>query len=325
MLSPAELAQEAAAAGFPVANLEKAQRLLRLLETLRGHPFLKKRIALKVGTALNLFVFDVPRLSVDVDLNYIGSADRDTMLAERPQVDQAIEAVAERLGHQVRRVPEEHAGGKWRLSYVAADGGSKVLELDVNFLLRVPLWPVGVVDSRPVGSISATAIPMLDAHELAAGKLAALFARKASRDLFDARSLLREARLDRDRLRLGFVVCGGASPRDWRRVALEDVQADSTEVERQLVPVLRGNLVPAQSDVPAWAAHLVAECRDMLGALLPLEAHEREFLTRLNDRGEIVPDLLTADSAMQAKIAASPSLQWKALRVRGRSWRASTT
>jgi hypothetical protein len=318
MLTPAELAQEAAAAGFPVASLEKAQRLLRLLETLRGHPFLKDRIALKGGTALNLFVFDVPRLSVDVDLNYIGSADRDTMLAERPQVDQAIEAVAERLGHQVRRAPEEHAGGKWRLSYADADGRSRVLELDVNFLLRVPLWPVGVVDSRPVGSISATAIPMLDVHELAAGKLAALFARKASRDLFDARSLLREPRLDRDRLRLGFVVYGGASPRDWRTIALEDVRADTTEVERQLLPVLRGSLVPALADVPAWTERLVVECRDLLSALLPLEAHEREFLTRLNDRGEIVPDLLTTDSAMQAKIAASPALQWKALRVRGR-------
>lgn len=318
MLTPAELAQEAATVGFPVASLEKAQRLLRLLETLRGHPFLKDRIALKGGTALNLFVFDVPRLSVDVDLNYIGAADRDTMLTERPQVDQAIEAVVARLGHQVRRVPEEHAGGKWRLSYVAADGRSKVLELDVNFLLRVPLWPVGVVDSRPVGSISATAIPILDVHELAAGKLAALFARKVSRDLFDARSLLREARLDRDRLRLGFVVYGGASPRDWRTIALEDVRADPTEVERQLLPVLRGSLVPASTDVPAWTERLVVECRDLLGVLLPLAAHEREFLTRLNDRGEIAPELLAADSALQAKIAASPSLQWKALRVRGR-------
>jgi len=318
MLSPAELAQEAAAAGFPVASLEKAQRLLRLLEALRSHPFLKERIVLKGGTALNLFVFDVPRLSVDVDLNYIGAADRDTMLAERPQVDQAIEAVAARLGHQVRRVPEEHAGGKWRLSYVAADARSKVLELDVNFLLRVPLWPVGVVDSRPVGSISATAIPMLDAHELAAGKLAALFARKASRDLFDARSLLREARLDRDRLRLGFVVYGGASLRDWRRVALEDVRADPKEVERELLPMLRASLVPAPSDVAAWSQRLVVECRDLLCALLPLAAHEREFLTRLNDRGEIAPELLTADPALQAKIAASPALQWKALRVRGR-------
>ena len=120
-------------------------------------------------------------------------------------------------------------------------------------------------------------------------------------------------------MRLGFVVYGGASPRDWRTIALEDVRADPTEVERQLLPVLRGSLVPAATDVPAWTERLVAECRDLLGALLPLAAHELEFLTRLNDRGEIAPELLTGDSAMQAKIAASPALKWKALRVRGRS------
>ena len=47
-----------------------------LLENFRAHPFLKHRCALKGGTALNLFLFDVPRLSVDIDLNYIASAER---------------------------------------------------------------------------------------------------------------------------------------------------------------------------------------------------------------------------------------------------------
>ncbi|MFN2188831.1 MAG: nucleotidyl transferase AbiEii/AbiGii toxin family protein, partial [Candidatus Promineifilaceae bacterium] len=33
------------------------------------------RVALKGGTTLNLFVFDVPQLSVDIDVNYVGAAD----------------------------------------------------------------------------------------------------------------------------------------------------------------------------------------------------------------------------------------------------------
>jgi len=56
--------------------------LLGLLEGLRKHPYLKDRLALKGGTALNLFLFDLPCLSVDIDVNYIGSADRDVMLEE---------------------------------------------------------------------------------------------------------------------------------------------------------------------------------------------------------------------------------------------------
>jgi hypothetical protein len=79
-LSLDDLQREAAAAGFRTEPLEKVLRLLETLEALRSHPFLKERIVLKGGTALNLFIFEVPRLSVDIDLNYIGSADRGTML-----------------------------------------------------------------------------------------------------------------------------------------------------------------------------------------------------------------------------------------------------
>jgi predicted nucleotidyltransferase component of viral defense system len=96
MLTEADLQHEAVATGFRPEALEKAIRLIDLLEGLRSHPFLKTRVALKGGTALNLFVFEVPRLSVDVDLNYIGAADRATMLAERPKVEQAVQAVCGR-------------------------------------------------------------------------------------------------------------------------------------------------------------------------------------------------------------------------------------
>ena len=80
------------------------------------------RIALKGGTALNLFVLDVPRLSVDIDLNVVGAVERETMLSERPKVEQALGAVCSRLGLQVRRAPGEHAGGKWRLAYSSSFG-----------------------------------------------------------------------------------------------------------------------------------------------------------------------------------------------------------
>ena len=113
---------------------------MSLLDGLNAHPFLKPRIALKGGTALNLFVFDVPRLSVDIDLNYIGAAARETMLDERPKVEQAVRAVCSRDGLPIKRMPSEHAGGKWRLAYTRSTGDSGNLELDVNFMLRVPLW-----------------------------------------------------------------------------------------------------------------------------------------------------------------------------------------
>ena len=315
-LTEAELLREAAATGFRAEVLEKVIQLMELLETLRSHPFLKTRLALKGGTALNLFVFDVPRLSVDIDVNYIGATDGETALAERPKVEKAVRAVCGRLGIQVNRVPFEHAGGKWRLSYSGVSGRSGTLELDVNYLLRSPLWPHAVIDSRPVGAFAAAQVPVLDVHELAAGKLAALFSRTAGRDLFDVRELLQLGGLEPARLRLGFVVYGGINRRDWREVSMDDVQADPGDVHRQLAPMLRGDVAPVGSDLVEWTERLVADCRDLLSIVLPLEANEQEFLVHLNDRGEIVPELLTDDPRLRKLIRSHPGLLWKALNVR---------
>jgi len=61
-ISREALLVEAEATGFRAEILEKAIHLIHLLEGFRSHPFLKDRLALKGGTALNLFVFDLPRL-----------------------------------------------------------------------------------------------------------------------------------------------------------------------------------------------------------------------------------------------------------------------
>lgn len=113
---------------------------------------------------MNLFVFDLPRLSVDIDLNYIGAPDRETMLAERPKVEQAIVAVCGRHDFAVHRIPEDHAGGKWRLRYNSALGQGGNVEVDLNYMYRIPLWSSSARDSRPVGSHSALGIPILDEH-----------------------------------------------------------------------------------------------------------------------------------------------------------------
>ena len=62
-LTPQAMAKEVAQTGFGAEPLEKVFRLMALLDALGSHPFLKPRIALKGGTALNLFHFQVPRLS----------------------------------------------------------------------------------------------------------------------------------------------------------------------------------------------------------------------------------------------------------------------
>lgn len=315
-LTVTELAREAAATGFQPEPLEKVILLLELLEAIRSHPFLKDRVALKGGTALNLFKFDVPRLSVDIDLNYIGAVDRDGMLADRPKIDQALHAVCGRVGVQPRRVPTDHAGGKWRLSFNRSAGGTGTLEIDVNFMLRAPLWPVEGANSRVIGTFLAKDIPIVDIHELAAGKLAALLSRTASRDLFDASQLRHVGGLDSAKLRLAFVVYGGMSRKDWRAVSVDDVTIDVAEANVMLLPLLRGQGAPSRDDLAQWTRALVSDCHDLLAMLLPLTNQESEFLERLNARGEIVPDLITNDEGLRNIIRTHPGLLWKAMNAR---------
>ena len=315
-LSRERLQREATATGFRVEILEKVAQLLDLLDGFNRHPYLKGRLSLKGGTALNLFVFDVPRLSIDIDLNYVGQIDREAMLAERPKVERALEAVCGRTGIAIDRTPGAHAGGKWRLRYQSADGQGANLELDVNYMLRAPLWNPAHAAARAVGTLPTPTFPILDIHELAAGKLAALLARRASRDLFDAHHLLLRGGLDPQRLRVAFVVYGAMNRKDWRTVSADDITFEPRELRNQLVPTLRPEILGDATAPIEWARALNDECRDALRVVLPLTEAEIEFLERLLDHGEIVPALLTNDPTLGERIATQPMLAWKALNVR---------
>lgn len=315
-ISPEMLTAQAQATGFRPDVLEKVAHLLGLLNSLQSHPFLKGKLVLKGGTALNLFIFNVPRLSVDIDLNYVGAENREAMLTERPNIERAVQAVFSREGFTVRRMPEDHAGGKWALRYGSVPGETGNLEVDLNFMFRVPLWPVMIRDSEHVGVWQATGIPVLDHHELAAGKLAALLSRKQARDLFDSHRILRMENLERDRLRIGFVVYGAMNRIDWRTVSVDNVDLDAAEFARQLTPMLRVRAQEVESKPIEYGARLVEECRDGLSAVLPFTDNERAFLDLLLDRGIVDAKVLTSDAVLQQQIQKQPLLAWKALNVR---------
>ncbi len=314
-ISPERLGAEAEATGFRPDVLEKVAHLLGLLNAFGSHPFLRGKLALKGGTALNLFLFDVPRLSVDIDLNYVGAVNREAMLEERPRIEEAMRAVFRREDFEVRRFPGEHAGGKWSLRYAAASGQRGGIEVDLNYMYRVPLWPVAPIDSYSVGAWQARGIPVLDIHELAAGKLAALLARRKARDLFDSRLVLSLDELDLERLRIAFVVYGAMNRRDWRTVSVHDVAFDEAELSSQLLPALRTGTVQSV-DATTYGDMLVEECREALAALLPLSAAELAFLDLLLDGGEIDATILTDDADLQQRIQTHPNLEWKAWNVR---------
>lgn len=314
--SEKEILQLSAELGFNPIMLEKALYLVQLLQSLNKHPFLKGKWVLKGGTALNLFIFNLPRLSVDIDLNYIGAVDREQMKEDRPKIEQACKAVFSREGFTIKRVPTDHADGKWILLYTSYTNQPGNLEVDFNFMFRQPLWEPRKRESIKIGRYVAKEIPVLDQHELVAGKLAALLARTQSRDLYDSARIFETLPLDSELLRVAFVVYGGMNRIDWRKITIETVAVDHDDLGRKLLPVLYNQSFPQDISPEAYGATLVKKCREGLKRVFPFTSKEETFLDSLLDEGVIDPTLLTNDPGLQRRIQNQPLLHWKALHVR---------
>lgn len=292
-------------------------RLLDLLNHIFASDDLKTKFVLKGGTALNLFIFDVPRLSVDIDLNYIGAVDVETM-QERRVVESELLGICRRCDFTISEIPsEDHAGGKWRLAYQTAFGGTSNLELDLNFMHRVVFHELKHLDSRTLGTHQARQIPVLDTKELAAGKISAPLTRKASRDLFDTSRLHAFIDPHDSQFRLKHVIYGAMNPRaDLRNVGVDNIAGDLKELKRQLIPVLRLRDLAGKKDDAAMLAKLVDDCRTFVAPLFPLTEAEREFIATIREKGVIAADLLTTNADLIDKITKHPGLLRRAAAAR---------
>ena len=248
--------------GHQAGTLEKVLRLLDLLQEIARDRVLADRLVLKGGTALNLFHLGLDRLSVDIDLNYVGALDRAAMEAERPDVDAALDRLFASQGYGIRRRPDEHAGGKWLARYASALGGNATLEVDVNYMARQPLFGMARMESLPLGSIRAKDVLVLDLHEIVAGKLVALIDRHAARDLFDARRILSIDGLDWDRIKAAVLALGASGRRDWRTRSIDAIEGDPREFRRKLAICLPRDHFGAKGEVDAWIDETVALCRE---------------------------------------------------------------
>jgi predicted nucleotidyltransferase component of viral defense system len=274
---------------YQPGTLEKVLRLLDLLQEITRDPVLSDRLALKGGTALNLFHLGLDRLSVDIDLNYVGALARDRMEAERPELEAALNRLLLSQGYSVRRQPDEHAGGKWLTRYASALGGNAVLEIDINYMARQPLFGTARMDSVPLGDLRARDILVLDLHEIVAGKLVALVDRHAARDLFDARRIMSIEGLDWPQIKAAVLALGASGRRDWRTASLTRLTGDPREFRQKLAICLPRGQYAGKKDIDTWIEKTVALCQEKLAFLFDLTADEREFLDGILTRLRLRP------------------------------------
>jgi predicted nucleotidyltransferase component of viral defense system len=303
--------------GFRLEILEKVLLLMDLLEAFFNDPVLKNKIALKGGTALNLFYLNLPRLSVDIDLNYIGEVDRIKMLVDKKIFEKRIMAICERQGLVLYRKPMVHAGGKiiWRYPSILGHIGS--LEVDINYMYRVPLLPIKSMTSFKVGDKSIDNISVLDINELAAGKLSALIDRTLGRDLFDTYHLISSNLLNIEILRLILVVYGGMSrKKDLRNIEINKIVNKFEELNNRLFPMLSNHYLKKVENRKIWVENMQKVVQNFLESLFPLRIKESAFLDELLRSGEIKPEILTEDIHLQNNIKIHPAIIWNSYKTK---------
>ena len=306
------LRTEASATGFRLDMLEKVAHLSHILSVVFANEWLADRLALKGGTALNLFYADLMRLSVDIDLNYIGAEDAETMRSERGQLEKGLEALLAREGYTTRRQPRHSfAGGKWSLRYLRAAGGEGNIEIDINYLLRVPLWKPQKREAATIARLQARNVTVVDPHEVAAGKIVALLTRTAPRDLYDAWWILNWMPLDPVRLRTALSVYAAASPADLTETTGVLAESDEVEVANLLIPVLRQGWQEEAATPMDRVRQLRRECMAKLQTVLPFTETEQRFIRDIATKTAIRPELLTDDTELQERILKQPTLLWR--------------
>lgn len=214
------------------------QQVALLIRTI---PFVaeEKVFALKGGTAINLFVRDMPRLSVDIDLTYLPVQERAASLAA---INEAMLRIKARIEEGI---PQVHVHGSR-----SADENivTKLVVRAVGVQIKVEVTPVlrgSVYDPAVMPVVEAVEeafgfaeIQVVSFPDLYAGKIVAALDRQHPRDLFDVRALLENEGVS-DELRRAFLVYVVSHGRTMAEILAPTRKALRQEFDRGLVGMTR--------------------------------------------------------------------------------------
>lgn len=119
-------------------NLEKVLRLSDLLDLIFSSP-IGENLALKGGTAINFAYFNLPRLSIDIDLDYI-QLSREKMMKDRGIIKKSLREMVEIEGYSISDKSKEHfALDSYVLNFINNAGNRDNIKVEINYLNRVHL------------------------------------------------------------------------------------------------------------------------------------------------------------------------------------------
>ena len=303
------LGRQAKELGFVRDTFEKVCRLADILYFLSTDPLLATSLALKGGTAINLTIFDLPRLSVDIDLDMVENLPRNEMLAKREQIASRIEKHMEASGYTLSQKSKNyHALDSFVYEYQNAGAMKDNLKIETNYMLRCHVLPV---------SRRKVKLPWLDTEltvlsvapiEIFASKIVALLNRTAPRDLYDVFNMLKYGLFDESeqpmlRKCILFYSAIGSDMVPEKFDFNNITNVPQFKIKTDLLPVLRNG---AFFDLEAARVQVIPYLEQLL---VPTEP-ELDFLNAFRTK-EYRPELLFANAGILERAEKHPMALWK--------------
>ena len=298
--------------GFHKDVIEKVHRLITILEFINSNAFLKERLVLKGGTALNLTIFNLPRLSVDIDLDFQSYDSREKVLEERVEVKKLIYEYLEREGYNISQKSKDHfALGSIVAGFHNNAGNYDNIKIEINYSLRHHISPTVMrkMNTDLFGQFGE--VRTLDGIELLASKTAALFNRLAARDFYDLYNvkkfgILSEKEYDSYCRAVVFYgsISGDASKLNFSPNRLDEFQ--KRKVDQDLSPMLvkneRFELDYAKSEV-----------KEFIASSIVLTSKHKRYLEQFA-KGNYEPELLFSGKELK-NIKEHPMAIWKTMKT----------
>ena len=303
------LGKQARELGFVRDTFEKVCRLADILMFFQSDSLLSEKMALKGGTAINLTIFNLPRLSVDIDLDFSDDLPREEMLAVRKQATEKVRKYMAAKGYTLGLNSKfYHALDSFVYEYQNAGGMKDNIKIEINYMLRCHVLPPVNRSVNLPWLQQDLAVLSVDPLEIYGSKIVALLNRAAPRDLYDIHTMLQTGLFDESQepmLRkcvmfysaIGSEVC--PEQFDLDKIATVSQQ----RVKTDLIPVLRKG---------TWfdVSQAQEKVRHYLGDVLVPEPDELAFWAAFRQK-QYQPELLFRDEAVLARISQHPMALWK--------------
>ena len=244
----------------------------RLLIQVAPLVFVDDQFGLKGGTAINLFLRDMPRLSVDLDLVFTDHAvGRKEAIA---RINAAVRDAADRLRARRFEVYVPEAGGDGETKLMVRSGAAEV-KVEINTVMRGTVHRVRRTNLTPLARDTLLAdieIPVLASEDVYGGKIVAALDRQHPRDLFDIMELFKHEGITPG-IRRAFVVYLASHNRPVHEVLFPELRDIQMDYERNFI---------GMTSQPTELAELLETRDQMINELhAGLDADERRFLLSL--------------------------------------------